>query len=126
MQQNLIKRKLEIVSQFVCQNSGNCCRHSGYVYVSQEEIAKMALQKKELMFDFRKKYVTKVDGWDVIASPTFRTGCFLDGANKCMVYSYRPKACRSYPDWPEIWESDLTLKKELDLCPGLKKAVSKL
>ena len=121
---DLINQKSAILNQFQCQQSGNCCKASGYVYVSKSEITDMAkvLNLSEELF--RKQFINKINGWDVIASPTFRTNCFLNSNNNCSVYEARPDHCRTYPNWPIIWESDSNLIKEAAVCPGLKKAIN--
>lgn len=74
--------------------------------------------------EFRERYVIQYRGWDMIATPTYRTRCFLDENNRCQVYDARPAACRSYPDWPDIWTSEETLAEECKSCPGLRQAVA--
>jgi Fe-S-cluster containining protein len=76
--------------------------------------------------EFRNQYVRCVNGWEVIASPEFRRRCFLDDDNMCRVYEHRPIACRTYPHWPQIWESEKSLQQEMAQCPGLKRAVEQL
>lgn len=114
--------KAEILARFQCQNSGNCCRVEGWVYARDSEINAMAKHLGIDVATFRKQYVQHLDGWSTIAHPSFRPNCFLDCDNKCSVYPARPKACRTYPNWPEIWTSKATLLKEIEQCPGLKKA----
>lgn len=80
-------------------------------------------EKLELpISEFKEKFVLEENGWQLIAKPGFRKNCFLDKNNNCQVYEARPKKCRTYPDWPEIFQSEETLKKETELCPGLRKA----
>ena len=119
---SLIERRKDIVENFRCQGSGNCCRYPGYVYVNRANIELMAKQLKILNIDFRRDYVVRQEGWDAISTPTFRRDCFLDGESRCKVYEQRPKKCRTYPDWDEIWSSDERLREEVKHCPGLAKA----
>ncbi len=112
-----------ILAKFQCQNSGNCCRRPGYVYVDPPDVAAMAQILGEDVPAFRRMYVKRDEGWEVVSTPRFRVGCFLNGENKCDVYEARPHACRTYPDWPDIWKDDHALREEMTSCPGLKKAV---
>lgn len=114
--------KEKVLSRFKCQNSGNCCRIPGLVYVNQKEIQTLAAKMEMDAATFRAHYVRRVNGWEVIASEGHRPLCFLDGCNKCSVYSARPLQCRTYPDWPEIWHSEESLAREVQMCPGLKQA----
>jgi Fe-S-cluster containining protein len=117
-----LEDKKAILEKFECQKTGNCCRESGYVYVTKDNIEKMSRLLNLSIETFREKYVTRHNGWDIIASDRHRPNCFLDKKNQCQVYDARPNHCRTYPNWPEIWESENTLIKETYLCPALKKA----
>jgi Fe-S-cluster containining protein len=119
----LIKHKESILNLFRCQQSGNCCKASGYVYVTNNNIKEMATTLNISVELFLKQFVINIDGWQVIASPTFRTNCFLNSDQKCEVYENRPNACKTYPNWPSIWESDESLIEESKQCPGLKQAI---
>lgn len=119
-------RKSEILSRFQCQKSGNCCKAGGYVYLTGLELENMARVVGLSVPDFREKYVVTHNGWDLIATPTHRPRCFLDENDCCTVYEARPIACRSYPDWPELWTSEEMLLSECKTCPGLQKAVANL
>lgn len=112
-----------ILQRFKCQQSGNCCKCPGVVYVTPADIQGMAKTLKMSEIEFRHEFVIKQNGWDVISTTTHRPNCFLDENNRCQVYEHRPTACRTYPDWDVIWESEATLEKECQLCPGLKAAV---
>ena len=120
--ESLRKLKEKMLSVFKCQQSGNCCRCPGVVYATQPEISSMASVLHTSIYDFREKYIVKRNGWDVIADVSHRPNCFLNNNNKCSIYEARPKACRTYPDWPEIWTSRAQILKECASCPGLKKA----
>jgi Fe-S-cluster containining protein len=119
-------RKTEILGHFRCQKSGNCCKAGGYVYVDAAELTQMATLMGLSPTDFRERYVVRQNGWDLIATPTHRPRCFLDDQDRCTVYSARPAACRSYPDWPELWASEAQLLAECQTCPGLRQAVEAL
>ena len=123
---SLIDHKKEILDLFECQQTGKCCRCPGYVYVTKQEIQNMSSILDQTPHDFRQQYVKKDQGWDTIATPDFRPNCFLDKKNACKVYKARPKACKTYPNWPSIWESEVNLLKETQVCAGLKLAVKKL
>ena len=114
--------KKSVLSRFQCQQSGNCCRVDGYVYVTSKEAQDMADYLKIDLETFHSRYVEDDRGWKLIASKTHRPSCFLNSCQQCEVYDVRPEHCRTYPDWPEIWQSQETLLKETGTCPGLKKA----
>jgi Fe-S-cluster containining protein len=120
----LIEKKAEILANFKCQNSGNCCKASGFVYVSAENIQKMADILNLDLSQFKETFVQKDNGWEVVASQTFRPNCFLDDQHHCTVYEGRPTACKTYPNWPSIWQTDEALIAESTQCPGLKQAIT--
>ena len=122
----MIQHKDAILAAFKCQQSGNCCKTSGYVYVNQDVVQNMSAECKLSVQKFREKYVKKCKGWDVVAAPDFRSNCFLDQHNQCQVYQSRPQACRSYPDWDYIWESNHSLQQEMKSCPGLAAAAQEV
>ena len=108
----LKEQKDTILAKFNCQQSGNCCRCPGSVYVDKTTILKMANQMNVNEFEFRQQYVQKDRGWSIVSNRNFRPNCFLTEKSTCEVYSARPQKCKSYPDWPEIWESDLKIINE--------------
>ncbi len=114
--------KEKVLSAFQCQKTGNCCRFEGYVYADENEITRMAEFLKLDVKEFMKRFVRKDNGWHLIASPTFRKSCFLNKENGCKIYPVRPEKCKTYPNWPELWETPEAILQELALCKGLKKA----
>jgi uncharacterized protein len=114
----------QVLSHFKCQQSGNCCKCPGTVYVTPEELEGMSKILDEPVLNFREKYIQKRNGWDTVANPDFRPDCFLDEDNRCKVYGSRPKHCRTYPDWDELWVSRDVIESEAEVCPGLRKALS--
>jgi len=126
MDNELSQLKTALLSEFKCQKSGNCCKREGYVYVTQTELTAMAKTLKLSAATFTKRYITYDNGWPVIATPTHRPRCFLNDKNQCQVYDNRPIACKTYPDWPSIWESKESILSEIAQCPGLKRAFEKI
>ena len=118
----LWKEKEQILSEFQCLNTGNCCKEDGTVYVSENNIKQMAQLLHLSELEFREKYVRKKNGWSVVADHNFRPNCFLNSCNQCSVYEGRPEHCKTYPNWPEIWNSEQSFKAELKICKGLREA----
>jgi uncharacterized protein len=120
----LVQKRSEILNAFVCQETGHCCRIPGYVYVTKKNIRDMARTLKISPLQFREYFITRINGWDLISTPNFRQTCFLNEHNHCGVYAHRPLACRTYPDWNDLWQDDATLLKEAESCKGLAKAIA--
>jgi hypothetical protein len=123
---SLLQKKSEILAAFECKNSGNCCRAEGVVVASPQEVEKMAALLKLDIVTFLNRYTKRKNGWTVIADKGFRQNCFLDHCNKCSIYEARPSACRTYPNWDYIWESEASLYKESSQCRGLQCAIEKV
>lgn len=110
----------KVLKNFKCQNCGNCCKFKGYVYVTPEEIQKIAAYLNIFIFDFMNKYTVKKNNQYLISSPIFNPTCFLDENNRCKIYPVRPKSCQTYPDWDTIWQNQKNLQEEKTNCLGLK------
>ena len=121
--ENLIKNKEAILEAFECQKTGNCCRADGYVYANAKEIEQMAQFLDIDTQHFMEKYVKKKNGWMLLSDLKHRPTCFLTKDNLCGIHTCRPSQCRTYPDWPTIWENKEHFFVELVLCKGLQKAI---
>ncbi|MBE0491937.1 MAG: YkgJ family cysteine cluster protein [Sulfurospirillum sp.] len=100
---------------------GNCCiGESGYIWVSKEEIAKLAQHKEMEVKDFMSKYLIKVGYRYSITEMPFKSGfrcVFFDVTKRqCSVYEYRPIQCRTFPFWEHFKDNIKEVKKE---CPGI-------
>ncbi len=124
--ENLQELKKQLLEKFECQKSGNCCRREGMVYVTIPDMQKMATFLGLQLNAFIQQFCKRENGWYVVASPTHRPNCFLKDDNTCSVYALRPKSCKDYPNWPELWENRESILAELSMCPGLKKAFDRI
>ncbi|MCD6271365.1 MAG: YkgJ family cysteine cluster protein [Deltaproteobacteria bacterium] len=100
---------------------GKCCRgFGGYVWISMEELEKMAGARKMDVALFSKQYVRQVQGRlslqeRVINGEHFC--CFFDLIDcQCAIYQSRPKQCRTFPFWDHLKKDP---QKLLDECPGV-------
>lgn len=105
---------------------GKCCvGESGYVFVSIDEMQKIASFLALEFESFTKSYVRKVGyRFSFIEKPYQNAlACvFFDTDSKqCSIYAHRPKQCRTYPFWEahkNLDKNDLqTLCNE---CKGIK------
>jgi len=118
----LLELKQKILAAFQCQQTGNCCKKEGVVYATGPELEAMAAYLNMPLADFLQKFVVLDNGWRVLANTKHRPNCFLNDSKGCSIYPVRPKACKTYPDWPEIWGSMESIVYETTVCKGLKKA----
>ena len=133
MQLNVLKSKTDPWFaeglQFTCTQCGNCCTGApGYVWISDEEIERLAKHLRMTVEDVVEKYCRKIGGrfslkeqrspqglYDCIFLREKRIG---GGEGKppvvkrvCSIYEVRPLQCRTWPFWEgnlasrENWES---------------------
>jgi uncharacterized protein len=111
---------------FTCTACGNCCTGGpGFVWISEEEIHRLAEHLSLSVDEVYKKYCRKIRGavsLKELRTPAGEHPCiFLDETidpsgrkapiRKCKIYHVRPLQCRTWPFWdgnlesPEGWES---------------------
>lgn len=105
---------------FECTRCGACCTGSpGYVWVTPEEIERLAEFRGESVRDFSLKFVRRVgNDYSLIEKPG--GDCvFWDKRVGCTVYPARPVQCRTWPFWADNVESPETWARAGMTCPGL-------
>lgn len=107
--------------RFECTECGGCCTGSpGYVWVSEQEIEKMAAFLKLSVSQFVHRYVRQVGDRYSLKELHPNFDCvFLEG-KKCRIYPVRPKQCRTFPFWPEHLLSPETWKAAAAHCEGIR------
>jgi uncharacterized protein len=98
--------------RFTCTGCGRCCSGApGYVWVTSEEISAMAQHLSLSPELFVQRYIRQVgDRLALIELPNRNYDCIFLKNQKCMIYDYRPRQCRTFPWWkenltsPESWE----------------------
>ena len=117
----------KISAQFDCLSCGNCCKSISPM-ITDKDIEKIAGKMRMKEVDFISRYLHIDEDKCYVFNDT---PCpFLMSDNYCMIYDYRPKACREYPhtDRKRFYQVlDLTMLNR-ELCPivyevveGLKK-----
>jgi uncharacterized protein len=112
---------------FTCTQCGNCCTGGpGFVWISREEIIRLAEYLKISPEQTVEQYCRKVDGqWSLkeFRNPAGNYDCVflkedqvsVPGAKgaksvmatrrRCTIYDVRPLQCRTWPFWPEnLWD----------------------
>jgi hypothetical protein len=113
--------------RFECRACGNCCTGTpGYVFVTQEEITKIAEHIGRKGKGLTKKHLRQVGSRQSLTEDK-ETGdcCFLlrgkGDKRTCAIYPVRPLQCRTWPFWksnllsPEHWAD------EAAGCPGMNR-----
>ena len=115
----------EYFEQIDCLSCGNCCRGLG-PRITDMDINRLAKHLRIKPSVFVEKYLRIDEDKDYVFKSM---PCpFLDDDNYCLVYDYRPKACRKYPhtDRPKFVQIlDLSLKN-CETCPVVYKITEDL
>ena len=115
----------KVSDQFDCLSCGNCCKTISPM-ITDKDIVRIAHRQKMKEVDFINRYLHIDEDKFYVFNDT---PCpFLMADNFCMIYEYRPKACREYPhtDRRRFYQLlDLTMKNR-ELCPIVFEVVERL
>ncbi|GMU33828.1 MAG: YkgJ family cysteine cluster protein [Planctomycetia bacterium] len=115
--------------QFTCTQCGNCCTGApGYVYVTPEEVGKIAEFIGSPNGELGPEHLRKV-GRKLSLTEDKGSGdcCFLkhvDGKRICTIYPVRPLQCRTWPFWDINLESIDDWNEAAVGCPGMNRGKS--
>jgi Fe-S-cluster containining protein len=125
---------------FTCTCCGNCCTGGpGYVWLSDEEVRRLAAHFNITPEEAVEQYCRKIDGklslketrsasgtydcmflTEIKPPRTSRKGDVLVQAKRvCGIYDVRPLQCRTWPFWPENLGSKPDWEVETRKCPGM-------
>jgi Fe-S-cluster containining protein len=110
--------------QFACTQCGGCCSGApGYVWVTLEDMNKIAAFLKMSFEDFARTYVRQI-GDKYSLTEKYNYDCaFLtrrNGKTGCMIYPVRPTQCRTWPFWNDNLKSENAWERAAEKCPGMK------
>jgi Fe-S-cluster containining protein len=105
--------------RFRCTRCGHCCRGpTGYVWVTEDEIAVIAERLNESYEVVRSFYARAASRGLTLREKANGDCVFYDPSKGCKIYEQRPRQCRTWPFWesnvatPEAWQ------KTCGVCPG--------
>lgn len=105
--------------RFQCTRCGACCTGApGYVWVTAEEMARLAEYRGESIDDFTRKYVRRVGRRYSLIEKPGGDCIFWDRQAGCTVYPARPVQCQTWPFWRENIESPAAWEHVTQVCPG--------
>lgn len=115
----------EVFEEIDCLSCANCCKTTSPIFLPGdiERIAKSLKMKAGAFIDTYLK-IDEDNDYVLQNSPC----AFLDDENYCIIYEYRPRACREYPHTNRkkiIQLLDLTYKNTL-VCPAVLDVVERL
>jgi Fe-S-cluster containining protein len=126
--------------RFTCTCCGNCCTGGpGFVWISEEEICRLAAHLKLTPQQTVERYCRKINGrfslkesrslsgnYDCVflkeikpPRTSRRAQVIVQARRVCGIYEARPLQCRTWPFWPENLESPADWKSKTRMCPGM-------
>lgn len=107
--------------RFKCTECGKCCTgQPGFVWVTLEEMEKMARYLDISLPEFKRKYVRqKNNRYALIEKRSENNACIFLTGKKCTIYPVRPKQCQSFPWWPENLNSEESWQIASLSCEGI-------
>ena len=113
---------MEAGLRFECQPGCiRCCDTHGYVYLTENDVLRIASYVGLSPAEFEAKYVYRTKHTLRLRKPRERQCPFL-GSSGCNVHPVKPVQCRTYPFWPEYVEyPDLWAYEGMHKCPGIGK-----
>ena len=108
--------------RFECTRCSRCCRHApGYVFLSSEDLDRLAEASRLSPLEFFERYCREVDLYG-IGRISLRErdsyDCILWDEGGCSLYDARPEQCRSYPFWSANLSSRESWAAVIEECPG--------
>ncbi len=107
--------------RFECQSGcTKCCEQQGFVYLTEEDIPRLAAYLHLDVPAFESRYVYRTKNLRRLRVPRHAQCEFLkDGG--CSVHPAKPTQCRAFPFWPELVGNTKNWKKTGEWCPGIGK-----
>lgn len=109
--------------RFQCTGCGQCCTGSpGVVWISEEEIQKLAEFLHISVETVTKRYIRKLGDRLALVEQPPRQGqydCVFLKDNRCSIYSVRPKQCKTFPWWKENLSSPQAWEEAGKQCEGI-------
>jgi len=107
--------------RFECQPGCiRCCEQRGHVYVTRDDIVRLAAFLGLTRAEFRRRYLCGEAPLLRFRKQRHKQCPFLL-ADGCSVHPAKPLQCSSFPFWPEILGSTAERRNTAAYCPGLNR-----
>jgi Fe-S-cluster containining protein len=105
--------------RFECQSGCTaCCEQQGFVYLTEEDIPRLAEYVKLAVAAFEERYVYRTKNLRRLRVPRHAQCEFLKEGG-CSVHPAKPLQCRTFPYWPELVGNKKNWAKTGTWCPGI-------
>jgi Fe-S-cluster containining protein len=110
-----------MVRRFACQpGCVACCTQKGWVYLTEDDIARAAAFLGMTAAAFEKRYVYRTRNQRRLRMAEASACPFLVESG-CSIHPAKPTQCRIFPFWPELVESRKEWFGAARYCPGIGK-----
>jgi len=107
--------------RFECQTGcTKCCEQQGFVYLTEEDIPRMAAYLAMPLAAFEDRYVYRTRNLRRLRVPRHAQCEFLKEGG-CSVHPAKPLQCAAFPYWPELVGNKKNWRKTAEWCPGVDK-----
>ena len=108
--------------QFECQRGcTKCCEVQGYVYITEDDLQRIAKYLRMAAADFEAQYVFRTKHLLRLRKPGGGKTCGFLKDGGCSIHAVKPVQCKVYPFWPEMVEDRDVWNDEATRCPGIGK-----
>jgi Fe-S-cluster containining protein len=105
--------------RFQCQpGCTRCCDRAGEVYLTREDIARLAAHLSIARAEFRRRYLCGTPPLLRFRRLRHKQCPFLLPEG-CSVHEAKPLQCSSFPYWPELLASPDERREAATYCPGM-------
>jgi Fe-S-cluster containining protein len=105
--------------RFECTRCGKCCTgEPGFVWVSEEEIQRIARFRGDSVSEFEAVYTRRARGRRTLRERANGDCVFWDRVQGCRIYPVRPTQCRTWPFWESNVKTQEHWQRTTEICPG--------
>jgi Fe-S-cluster containining protein len=105
--------------RFQCQSGcTRCCEQQGFVYLTEEDITRLAAFVNLAPAAFERRYVYRTKNLRRLRVPR-QVQCVFLKSDGCSVHVAKPLQCRTFPYWPELVDNKREWLKTANWCPGI-------
>jgi Fe-S-cluster containining protein len=106
--------------RFRCTGCGKCCTGApGHVWVTREEVVRMARALGLSRRAFEERHVRRVGDRLSLRERDNGDCAMLRDGKTCAVYAVKPANCSAYPFWKGVLESEDAWREEAARCEGI-------
>ena len=107
--------------RFECQPGCTaCCDQKGFVYLTENDVAKAADFLGMSAIDFERRYIYRTKKLLRLRVPK-ESQCYFLRDGGCSIHAVKPVQCRAFPYWPELMANRKEWFKAAAYCPGIGK-----